>query len=133
MKYFEAALSDRLYRAPEVVYANAGRCARSMNDVELADNYFRSALAVNPAYCDALWHLADINLDEDRSLQARAFLQRYIDTPCDAGPETLWLGINIERELGDKRAVSDYTTRLKRNFPESVQMRLLLESEKNAG
>jgi type IV pilus assembly protein PilF len=133
MKYFDAALEDRLYRMPEVAYSNAGRCARSMNDTELADKYFRNALAVNPAYCDAMWHLADINLVEERSLQARAFLQRFLDTPCDAGPETLWLGINIERELGDERAVADYTTRLKKYFPESVQMRLLLESEKNAG
>ncbi len=133
MKYFDAALEDRLYRMPEVAYTNAGRCARTMNDNEQADSYFRNALKVNPAFCDALWQMADINLVEDRSLQARGFLQRYLDTPCDAGPETLWLGINIERDLGDERAVDDYTTRLKNAYPESVQMKLLLESEKNAG
>jgi type IV pilus assembly protein PilF len=133
MKYFDAAVQDRLYRTPEIAYANAGRCARSMNDNEQADQYYRASLAVNPAYCDALWQLADLNLVETRSLQARAFLQRYLDTPCNAGPETLWLGIKIERELGDLRSVADYTARLKKDYPESVQMKQLLESEKNAG
>jgi type IV pilus assembly protein PilF len=44
--------------------------------------------------------------------------------------ETLWLGIKIERALGDKDAVASYALQLRQEYPNSDQTRLLLSGLK---
>ena len=40
--------------------------------------------------------------------------------------ESLWLGLRIERKLGNKTAEASYALQLKRKFPDSPQTQALL-------
>lgn len=123
-KLFEQVAKNPLYRTPAVAYANAGVCARGARDLVQAEKYFRQALKIEPTYPDALLQLADITFERGEGLQARAFLQRYFMT-APATPDSLALGMRVERALGDVTAANDYETRLKREFPRSEQARSL--------
>ena len=125
---FLAAARNRVYRTPEAAYANAGVCQRSVPDLAKAEEYFREALRSNPRYGQALWQLADLSFQQQRYLQARAFLQRFM-TQSKPTPESLWLGVRVERALGQTELANEYAQTLRRDFPTSVETRALLENE----
>ena len=72
--------------------------------------------------------MSQISYEKANYLSARAYLQRYLEISRHTST-SLWLGIKIERELGDKDALSSYILSLKNNFPDSIEAGLLLESE----
>lgn len=127
---FEKAVANPLYGTPEVAYANAGLCALAANDVERAESQFRAALQADPRLPVALLQMARISYDQQNYMSARGYLQRYTQA-ADHSAQSLWLGVRVERELGDNDAVSSYALTLKNNFPDSEETRLLLQSEKN--
>jgi type IV pilus assembly protein PilF len=125
---FLQALKNSLYDRPELAYANAGLCAKSAGSLTKAESYFRSALERNAKIPSALISMSELSLEAGRHLPARAYLQRYLEV-SEHSPRTLWLGIRIERELGDRRTEQEYAMRLKTRFPDSRETQLLLESE----
>jgi type IV pilus assembly protein PilF len=122
IRHFEAAASNAYFRRPEVAFTNAGVCARGIPDEELAEAYFRRALDVNRNFTDALLQLADLSLQTDRALQARAFIQRYEGVAAPTA-HSLMLARNIELAAGDTRSAGEYAARLRREFPESPEAR----------
>src|SRR5262252_9336386 len=48
IKYFLAALRNPLYPSPDRSWVNAGLCARQLNDLKSAEEYFQQALKVRP-------------------------------------------------------------------------------------
>jgi len=129
-EHFIEAIGDRLYRTPEAALTNLGFCLRQDGELERAEEYFRQALRRNSRFPDALWQMANVAYEQENYLQARAFLQRYAERAPE-GPQVLSLGMRIEMELGDDAAVEDYEQKLRRDYPESVQTRQLLEQERN--
>ena len=125
---FERARQNPLYSAPEIALNNAGICAMEAGDLPAAEAYFRDALQLNPRIPQALLRMSIISYDLERFLPARAYLQRYLEVGTHTA-ESLWLGIRIERELGDKDALASYSLQLEKNFPDSNETRLLLESQ----
>ncbi len=124
---FLEALKNPLYDTPEFAYENAGLCAKRKPDMAKAEQYFRKALELSPRMPGSLYQMSLINFEAQRYLPARAYFQRYAEIARHT-PQSLWLGIRIERELGDKNAVSSYSLYLKSNFPDSEEARLLRES-----
>ena len=62
-------------------------CAGDAGDNAKAEEYFRAALDKNPEFPDALSNMIDMSYREQDYLQARAFMQRYLDVrPADAHP-----------------------------------------------
>ena len=88
---------------------NAGNCARSAGDLKRAEENFRKALAVKPRFGEALFQMADLEYSQTEYMSARAFLERYLEVGRTS-PATLWLGVRIERGLGNK-AQARSTTR----------------------
>ncbi len=62
-------------------------------------------------------------------MQARAFLQRY-EGLAEQTPETLWLGLRIERHNGDQAVMARYANALTGKFPDSQEALWYLESKK---
>ena len=134
MRYFEKALAVPLSRSDSnkaMVYTNAGVCAKRV-DVDKAESYLRSALAADPNFKPALLQLADVSFTRANYLQSRAFLERFL-AASPATPDALWLGVRVEKALGEASAARAYGERLKKEFPESIETRQLLESQRNAG
>jgi type IV pilus assembly protein PilF len=126
------AAANPLYKTPEVAYLNAGLCALSAKQNERAEKYFRGALAVQPNFAEALFQMAQLELSAGNYLPARGFLQRYMQaTPTTA--TALWLGVRIEKALGNNSTAADYARRLKNDFPTANETKELIASERQPG
>lgn len=129
-KHFLEALKNPLYTKYEIAYTNAGNCALRGGNQDKAEEYFRGALKVNPRFPPALYQMAKLNVAKKNYLSGRAYLQRYTEV-APPSAKTLWLSIRVEKELGDKNAVSSQAMLLKNQFPDSGEVKELHEMEKN--
>jgi|SRR5690606_12442732 len=129
--HFRRAVSNPRYATPAAALTNAGNCARNAGDIERAEEYFREALTRDPVFADALAGLMELSYRNENYLQARAFLQRYLDVR-PATPSVLLLCYNIERELNDRDAADDCARRLRSEFPQSPELAQLRQFERNA-
>jgi type IV pilus assembly protein PilF len=129
--YFRQAAENPAYATPEAALSNAGVCALAAGEPDKAESYFREALGRNSVYPDALYHMADLAHEQGNFLQARAFMQRSLASVADS-PEMLWLCIQIEGQLSSPTQAQACATRLKMQFPESVQASQLYELERDA-
>ncbi len=121
---FLKAAHNPLYANSEIALSNAGTCAMTQGKQDIAETHFRSALEQNPKVAVALIQMSEISYESGNYLSARAYLQRYLEiSPHTA--KSLWLGINIEKQLGDKNALSSYTLLLKNKFPDSKEAGML--------
>lgn len=127
--YFMAALRDSLYPTPEVALTNAGICSARQDNLEQAETYYRQALRANSQFPTALQWMVKVTFEKKNYLSARGYLQRYLEVSGHTA-ETLWLGIRIERELGDLDTLSSYEMLLRAKFPDSEEMRIFEESMK---
>lgn len=116
------------YGRPAIAYTNAGMCAKRAGEPARAERHFRRALELEPNYGAALWHLAELSFAQGEFLAARAFLQR-LEGVQRLGPEGLWLGVQVERRLEDAAAARRYADILLRDFPDSKQAELMLQSQ----
>src|SRR5688500_7181762 len=131
-KFALQAAANPLYNTPEVAYVNAGNCARANKDLAKADAHYRKALTAQSRFGAALFSLAEVELEQQNYLSARAFLERYMAV-SRTSPSTLWLGVRIERGLGNSAAANQYAQRLKNEYPSAAETRQLLQSERNPG
>jgi type IV pilus assembly protein PilF len=130
--YFRRAADNPRYDTPEAALANAGMCARNAGDTEKAEEYFRAALERNPAFPDALSSMIDLSYRGQNYLQARAFLQRYLDVrPPSAS--LLWLCFNIEQELENPAGAERCAAQLREGFPQSQELSQLQELQRRNG
>lgn len=126
------AAGNPLYRTPEAAYLNAANCASNGGDLKRSEENLRKALAVRPKFSEALMQMAQLQYKQTNYLAARGFLERYLAVGRN-NPAALWLGVLIERGLGNATAAQNYAQRLKSEYPRSAQTKELLESERNSG
>lgn len=126
------AAGNPLYTTPEAAYLNAASCARNAGDLKRSEENLRKAVAVRPKFGEALIQLAELEYKQAEYLSARGFLERYLAVGRN-NPASLWLGVRIERGLGNAAAAQNYAQRLKSEYPRAAQTKELLESERNPG
>ncbi|MEP6656169.1 MAG: type IV pilus biogenesis/stability protein PilW [Betaproteobacteria bacterium] len=124
MGEFEAALSNPLYRTPEIALVNAGRCAASFGDVKGAETYFRRALVSAPRNANASYGLALLAYKGARFEEARGWVKGAL-ARNNAPPEALYLGMCIERSLGDRQSELSYISQLRNRYPDAAETRAL--------
>ena len=117
-QHFRQALNNSLYLRPDVAYSNAGLCMMAAGNLAKAETYFRSALERNPRMPAALEGMAEISFEQQRYLPARAYLQRYAEVG-EMRAKGLWLGVRVERALGDEAAADLYAAKLRNTYPDS--------------
>ena len=123
---FDRAIAVKENDYAEITLTNAGVCLSQKPDPVNAEKYFREALNNKANYGDALLQLCLLKQSTGEYLAARAFLQRYLGGNLPSA-EVLYIGMQIETELGDERARTDYSNRLLREFPQSLEARKILE------
>ena len=134
LRIFDEAIAvpqSQKFSNKAMLNTNAGVCVKG-EDLERAENYLRTALAFDANFAEALLQMADVAYRRENYLQARAFLQRYVNV-AEVSPSVLWLGLRVETAMGDARAADDFGLRLRREFPESVEARWLLDSQRDDG
>ncbi len=126
-KHFDRAIRAFDNDSAEITLTNAGVCMVQRPDYGKAEAFFRQALDRRANHPEALLQLSLLKHQTGDDLNARAFLQRYLSV-TDPTPGVLFLGLQIEEELGDDRARATYANRLLRDFPNSAEARRVLES-----
>lgn len=122
---FESALANPLYTTPEMALANAGACALSKGDVSKAEVYYQRALRHAPNLGMALLGMAEVDFRSQRLWAARGKLRQLADGG-ELSAQGLWLGVRVERALGDRGAENTYAAQLRRRFPDAMQTQWLL-------
>ncbi|MGB8337428.1 MAG: type IV pilus biogenesis/stability protein PilW [Burkholderiales bacterium] len=125
IKYFLTAQKNPLYTTPERSFLNAGICSRKMGDDVAAENYLRKALAQQPDLQQALFQLSDLNYKRNNLAEARAYMGRLMRN-SNPNAEYLWLGVRIERKLGNRDNERGYAEQLRRRFPNAIETQALL-------
>lgn len=120
LEYFQRAVANPLYSTPWVPLTNAGVCARSSSNPAQAEELFRRALQTNGQYPIALFQMARISFEQGEMLSARAYIERYREVATPTA-ELLWLGVQVERQLGDLDQAMSYELQLRSRFPDSAE------------
>ncbi len=124
--HVQAAMRNPLYKTPEKAYLNAGSCYARIGDLTTAEAHVEQSLRILPGNPQALLELASINFrkgDVERARDELVELLRHNDPNAEA----LWLGVRIERALGNRPAEARYTSQLRRKFPLSPEAQELLK------
>ncbi len=124
---FEAALANPLYRTPELAYTNAGICIGKQGDLVQSEKYLRKALEVNPRFPNALIEMAKLELARNRYRSARDYVLRF-SRASGHSAESLWVGIQAARKLGDRDMASNYMMQLNNSYPDSPEAGLARDS-----
>jgi type IV pilus assembly protein PilF len=122
---FSVALSNPLYASPELAMANAGSCAEKKGDLAQAEVNFLRALKLQPDNAPVILKLAALRFRQNRLADAERLLARYdeIGSPSAA---SLWLGVRLERKVGDHAQEAGYALQLRKRFPDSDETRAML-------
>jgi len=132
VKRLLAVARDPLYRTPEAAYTNAAVCLRSVHRDDEAQRNLQRALVLRPGFAEAVFQLAELQLEHGQLREARSRIDEYLNTYTET-PDLLWLGVRIARAQGDKPAEQHYAQRLRVDFPDSQQTRALTQGSLNPG
>lgn len=128
LQYFLTAIKSPLYATPALPFTNAGICSMRIKDDKAAEDYFVKALRLDSNSDRALYFLADIAYRQGRTAAARLHLQELYKI-TEPSPESLWLGVRIERKLGDREAEARLASQLRRRFPGSQEQQMLMQGQ----
>jgi len=123
---FKLALRNPLYEQPWAANTNAGVCALRAGHAKEAEDYLLAALSIEPRIPLALLKMANINYDRGEFDTAKLYIERYREL-APHSPETLLLGVKIEKGLGDKDGMDRYLVVLENRFPDSQETRTAKE------
>lgn len=128
LEQFSAALQNPLYTRPEQAMTNAGLCAEKSGDLGLAEANLVKSLKLQPDNPNTILKLAALNFHQDRLPDAQRLLDRYSEL-AKPSAESLWLGVRLQRKLGNRSQEAAYGLQLRKNFPDSNEARLLLAGQ----
>lgn len=125
---FTEAIRNPLYDKPEQAMTNSGLCSEKKGDLKQAEAYYLKALKLAPNAPLPVIKLADLNFRKGNMNEAQRLLTRHQEiSPPTA--ESLWLGVRIERKLGDRNQEAVYNQQLRRRFPDAPETQLLLRGQ----
>jgi len=125
---FSAAIRNPLYTQPELAMTNAGLCAEKKGDIALAEANLAKALKLQPDNPNTVLKLAGLHFRQGRLMEAQRLLGRH-DELAPPTAESLWLGVRLERKLGDRAQEAAYALQLRKRFPDSKEAQLMLTGQ----
>jgi len=123
---FMKAIEDPEYLEGGSAYANAGICAQNIPNPELAEQYFKKALSLDPRQYIALIETAQLSFDkgdyDDSSNKLNAFLVSAIPTP-----ESTWLSYRLAKQFNNPEVAREEAASLLKHYPNTPEAQMLLE------
>jgi type IV pilus assembly protein PilF len=126
---FDIALNNPLYASIEATQLAAGNCSLKAGNKTLARSYFERAVKQQPNSLQAKFQLSTLLLDAGELPDAKKYFIDVLRAMPKSPPELLWLGVRIERKIGNKESESRYANELRRNYPDSVEATKLLTGQ----
>ena len=121
---FELAVRNPLYKTPDISLVNAGKCSVEIGDNKRAEEFFRRALLINPNNATAAYNLSLLTYRLARLDEARALMKRVMQQAAPP-PDALYLGMCIERKMGDRSSEASYVSQLRNRYPESAEAKAI--------
>lgn len=128
LNQFSDALRNPLYAKPEQAMTNAALCNEKKGDLKQAEAYYNKALKLQPDFGLAIIKLADLNFRQGNLNEAQRLLTRYQEVSPPTA-ESLWLGVRLERRMGDKSQEAAYNLQLRKRFPDSPEAQMLTRGQ----
>ena len=129
VSHFLAALKNPLYRTPGLSYLNAGICSQKVGEVKDAEEFYQKALVVQPELPRALQGMAELNFESGSYNAARKYFLKMSDKTNNLTAEQLWLGVRINRRLGDRNSEASYGMQLRKRYPDEPETQKLMRGE----
>lgn len=130
MSYFMAAVRNPLYDTPARAFANAGACAMKMGDLANAESYLHRSLALSPEGAPATRILmARLMFKRNLLEEARRHLSEALRMMEPPSADALWLGLRLERKLGNSAAEGSYAAQLRSRYPASNEYQNFLNGK----
>ena len=105
---------------------NAGICSRRVGNIKATEEYLRKALALRADISEAWLNLAEINFERGNYAAAKSNFQFFMQTNSStATAGNLWMGVHIERKLGDLVSERMYAEQLRKRYPNARETQLL--------
>ena len=119
-KQFEIASEELDYDNRAEVMVNLGRTALTLNKPEQAKAAFERANRINAGIPAVKYELATLYFEQGDYASAKRYLDAYSQIARPA-PQTLLLGIKLERIFGNKDREASYALMLKNKYPYSQE------------
>lgn len=116
----EQALKSPRYGEQSKTLLAQAMCYRQSGDLAAAEQNFVRAYELDAGNPMIAYHLADLIFKRQDAERARFYIRR-LNNGEYANAESLWLGIRIERALGDSAAMQQLASQLQRRFPDSKE------------
>lgn len=120
IKMFNAAVETPGYARRPNSLVELGVCQLSLGQNEQAEASFTKSYALDAGNPVSGYHLANIMYQRGELNRAQFYAKR-INATEQASPDSLWLGIKIERRLGGRDAMEQLAATLKKRFPQSKE------------
>lgn len=127
---FDKASADLGYPLRASAFEGLGRSYMRLGDTDKAEAAFLRALRIDAGLPQVNLEMADIAFEKKNLVAARGYYQRFLKL-TEKQPQSarsLWLGIRIERRLGDRNALASYELALKRLYPDSAEYKAYVAS-----
>jgi len=118
MAQFSAALAIPSYREPGKTLMTQGVCQIQAGQRAEAERTLIQAYELDAGNPVVGYNLASLLAQRDDYPRAQFFIRRVNNSPS-ANAESLWLGIKIERRLGNREALAQLASQLQRRYPQS--------------
>ncbi len=118
IEQLERVTKDYRYPRRFKAYENLGICYLRVGNKDAAKESFNRALQLNSDLPVSLLEMAELSLSEGDNRMAARYLRKY-ESISQPSPRQLWIGIRLQRELGDKDKLASYELALKNMFPGS--------------
>lgn len=128
IQWFLNAIRNPLYTSPAKSYSAAGRCMLKRNPTEAA-TYLERALRLDPNNVQAMLPYAELLYQRGQVQEAKAIVIRFNRMVPEPTAESLWLGVRVERRLGDRVAETTFANQLRRRYSGSPEFQRLQRGE----
>ena len=124
LRMFAAALANPAYGQVAKTYLEQGNCLLAMGNKAQAESSYQKSFELDASNGVTAYHLAVLLFERKENTRA-LFYARRINNSDQASAESLWLGIKIERRIGNTDAVEQLSAQLRKRFGQSTEAQAL--------
>jgi type IV pilus assembly protein PilF len=121
---FSNALGNSAYQEKAKTWMVQGECQSEAGQKDAALNSFLRSYELDPVNPFTGYNIALLLYQRGDYAQAQ-FYARRLNNGTNANAESFWLGLRVERKLGQKDAVDQLSTQLRKRFPLAKETNLL--------
>ena len=120
-QYFGRAIANPAYTARSKTWMARGLCQSGAGQLPEAEQSFLKSYELDATNPVVGYHLAALLLRRNELNRAQFYIRRLNNSEF-ANSESLWLGIKVERTLGDSVAMRQLAGQLRKRFPDSREL-----------